>query len=69
MEPTTIIEETTQDLQPKKRVNHIEIKLKRGRELQMIAHIGDYDMEYIILELGSDVNILTRKTWESMNNP
>ena len=26
-------------------------------------------MDYIILDLGSDVNILTRQTWESMNNP
>ena len=26
-------------------------------------------MDYIILDMGSDVNILTRKTWESMNNP
>ena len=33
----------------------------------MTAQIGDYDMDYIILDLGSDVNILTRKTWESMN--
>ena len=24
-------------------------------------------MDYIILKLGSDVNILTRQTWESMN--
>ena len=24
-------------------------------------------MDYIILDLGSDVNILTRQTWESMN--
>ena len=34
----------------------------------MNAQIGDYEMDYIILDLGSDVNILTRKTWESMGN-
>ena len=33
----------------------------------MTAQIGDYDMDYIILDLGSNVNILTRKTWEIMN--
>ena len=33
----------------------------------MTMQIGDYDMDYIILNLGSDVNILIRKTWESMN--
>ena len=26
-------------------------------------------MDYIILDLGLDVNILTRQTWERMNNP
>ena len=31
--------------------------------------IGDYDMDYIILDLGSDVNILMRPTWESMGKP
>ena len=41
--------------------------MKTGRELRMTAQIGYYDMDYIILYLGSDVNILTRQTWESMN--
>ena len=35
----------------------------------MTTHIGDYDIYYIILDLGLDVNILTRQTWESMNKP
>ena len=34
----------------------------------MNAQIGDYDMDYIILDLGSDVNILTIQTWEGMGN-
>ena len=33
----------------------------------MIVKVRDYDRDYIILDLGSYVNILTRKTWESMN--
>ena len=37
-------------------------RLMIGYELRMITQIGDYDMDYIILELGSDVNILTRQT-------
>ena len=28
--------------------------------------MGDYDIDYIILNLGSGVNILIRKTWEIM---
>ena len=35
----------------------------------MTAQIGDYDMDYIILDLGSDVNILTCQTWEIMGKP
>ena len=38
-------------------------------ELRMNVQIGDYDMDYIILDMGSDVNILTRQTWESVGNP
>ena len=35
----------------------------------MTTQIGEYDMDYIILYLGSDIDILTRETWESLNNP
>ena len=35
----------------------------------MTVQIGDYDMDYIILDLGSNVNILTRQTWEIMGKP
>ena len=37
--------------------------------MRMTVHIGDHDMDYIRLDLGSDVNILTRHTWKSMNKP
>ena len=43
--------------------------LKTGHELRTTAQIGDYDMDYIVLDLGSDVNILTRKTWDRMGKP
>ena len=66
-ELTTLIEETPEELWLERIVNHVEKRLKTSRELWMIAQIGDYDMDYIILDLGSNVNILTRKTWESMN--
>ena len=35
----------------------------------MTTQIGDYDMDYIILDMGLDINILMRQTWESMGNP
>ena len=54
-----LIKETLVEPQPKKRVNQVEKKFKTGHELRMSTHIGDYDMDYIILDLGSDFNILT----------
>ena len=48
---------------PPKKVNSIKTKLKTGCKLKMTTQIGDYDMDYIILDLGSDVNILTCKMW------
>ena len=54
---------------PAKKVNSVKIKFKMGFELRMSVQIGDYDMDYIILDLGSDVNILTCQTWEIMGKP
>ena len=59
-ELTTLIEETSEDLWPEKRINRIGRKVKTGRELRMTTQIWDYDMDYIILELGSYVNIFPR---------
>ena len=67
MELTALIEETPEELRPEIRVNYVGKRLKIGRELQMTTQIGDYDMDYIILYLDSDVNILVRHTFESMN--
>ena len=66
---TTLIEETQVDVRPERRVNHIGKRLKTGCELRMTTQIGDYNMDYIILDVGSDVNILTRQTQESMVKP
>ena len=59
VELQALIEETREDLQPKRRVNQVKRNFKTRHELRMTAQIGDYDMDYIILDLGSDINILT----------
>ena len=53
-----MIDEIPIEPQLEKKFNHIHNKCKTGRELRMNAQIGDYDMDYIILDLGSNVNIL-----------
>ena len=35
----------------------------------MNIQIKDYEVDSVILDLGSDVNILTKKTWKLMGNP
>ena len=64
-----MIEEIPVELWPGKKFNQVRKKFKTGLKLRMTTQIGDYDMDYIILDLGSDVNILTWQTWESMGNP
>ena len=69
LELKAMIEEIHVEPQPEKNVNQVRKKFKTGPELRMNAQRGDYDMDYIILDLGSDVNILTRQTWKSMGKP
>ena len=35
----------------------------------MNVHIGDYEVDSVILDLGSEVSILTKQTWKLMGNP
>ena len=37
--------------------------------MQLSAHIGNYDMDKVILDLGFEVNVLTNHTWELMGRP
>ena len=37
---------------------------RTGKEMQLNAQVGEYDMTDVILDLGSEVNVLTKQTWE-----
>ena len=52
-----------------KKVNSVRTKFKTGYELRMSMQIGDYDMDFIILDLGTDIKILMHQTWEIMGKP
>ena len=43
-------------------VNSLQ-KRKTCKKMRMNIHIGDYEVESIILDLRSNVNILTKQTW------
>ena len=59
VELSTLIEEPENQVQ-EKIFNHINRRRKIGHELRMNAQIGDYDMDFIILDLGLYMNIITR---------
>jgi hypothetical protein len=33
------------------------------------AQIGEYDIDYVVLDLGSEVNVMMKKTWALMGKP
>ena len=35
----------------------------------LIAQVGEFEMDEVILDLGSEVNVLTKQTWEQMGSP
>ena len=37
--------------------------------MQLTAQIGDYEMDQVILDLGSDANVLPKQTWKRMGDP
>ena len=40
-----------------------------GREMRLTAQVGEFEMDELILDLGSEVNVLTMQTWEHMGSP
>jgi len=50
-------------------VNHMHTRRRTSREFRLNANIGDFNMGDIILDLGSEVNVLPKKTWKCMGEP
>jgi len=47
-------------------VNQVLRINKTNKEFKFNAQIGEYDVDNVILDLGSGVNVLPKKTWEMM---
>jgi hypothetical protein len=60
--------ETKEKLE-QKTVNHLHTRRRTSREFRLNANIGDFNMGDIILDLGSEVNVLPKKTWKCMGEP
>jgi hypothetical protein len=59
---------TEEKLEPKT-VNHLHTRRRTSREFRLNDNIGDFNMGDIILDLGSEVNVLPKKTWKCMGEP
>jgi hypothetical protein len=56
---------------PTTRMGHVPCQQEEewGREFKMTTELGSYEMEGVMLDLGSDVNIFPKKSWELMGKP
>ena len=50
-------------------VNQIKRYIHTGCEMRLNAVIGSYEMDEVVLDLGSEVNVMTKQTWETMAKP
>jgi hypothetical protein len=46
-----------------KTINHLHTRRRTNREFRLNANIGYFNMGDIILDLGSEVNVIPKKTW------
>ena len=47
-------------------VHQVSKKRRTNKELHPNAQIGEYDIDYVVLDLGSEVNVMMKKTWALM---
>ena len=45
-------------------VHNITGHTSAGREMRLTAQIGEFEMDEVMLDLGSEVNVMTKQTWE-----
>jgi hypothetical protein len=50
-------------------VHQIGKRRRTNKELHLNSQIEEYDIDYVVLDLGSEVNVMTKKTWALMGKP
>jgi hypothetical protein len=50
-------------------VHQIGKRKRTNKELHLNAQIGEYDIDYVVLDLGLEVNVMTKQTWALMGKP
>jgi hypothetical protein len=44
-------------------------KIQTGKEFRLATQLDEFEIKDVMLDLGSDVNILPKKTWEALGKP
>jgi hypothetical protein len=50
-------------------VHQIGKRRRTNKELHLNAQIGEYEIDYVVLDLGSEVNVMKKQTWALMGKP
>jgi hypothetical protein len=50
-------------------VNQVSSKIRKNKEVYLSAQIGYYDVDYVVLDLGSELNVMTKWTRALMGKP
>ena len=50
-------------------VHQIGKRRRKNKELHLNAQIGEYEIDYVVLDLGLEVNVMTKRTWALMGKP
>jgi hypothetical protein len=52
-----------------KAVHQLSKKIRTNKELHLYARVREYDIDYVVLDLGSEVNVMMKQTWALMEKP
>jgi hypothetical protein len=50
-------------------VHQVSKKRRTNKEIHLNAQIEEYDIEYVVLDLDSEVNVMMKQTWALMGKP
>jgi hypothetical protein len=49
-------------------VHQVSKRRRKNNELHLNAQIKYYNIDYVVLDLGSEVNVMAKQTWALMGN-
>lgn len=64
-----LLEEPISTPLPERGIRQMRKNKRTSKEFKLVVQIGGYEMNQVILDLRSNVNIFPKKTWEKMGKP